>query len=354
MSRKHPTTFKIGSRKVGDGQPCYIIAEAGSNHGNSYEQALKLIDVAADAGADAVKFQTFRAKTLYPKSDTPVAYLKELGIKKSAFELLKEFEMPRGWIPRLADYCRKKRVHFLSTPFDEELVDWLDPYIPAYKIASYEMTHAPLLQYAANKKKPLLLSTGGATLAEVKKAVTYVPAGAALGLFQCTARYPAPPESLNLNVVRAFREQFGVPAGLSDHSEDPVIAPTAAVALGAAFIEKHYTLSKKLPGPDHAFAIEPKGLAALVRHVRETEQALGSGYKAPHPVEKELRNYHRGVFTTCAIAAGERFTTQNTAVLRRAGKNGTGLEPADYPTVLKKKARRRLAAYSLLAKGALK
>lgn len=342
--------FKIGDRTVGDGEPCFIIAEAGSNHDKKFDQALQLIDIAANAGADAVKFQTFRAGTLYPKTPRSPTYLKAMGVHKSIYKIIEAMEMPFDWIPRLADYCAKKQILFLSTAFDEECVDRLDPYVAAHKIASYEMTHTLLVQYAAKKGKPLMVSTGGATLAEVGKMVKAVLAtrNRNLCVMQCTAKYPAPPESLNLRVLTTFREIWGLPVGLSDHSRNPMTAPVAAVTLGAHVIEKHFTISNKLPGPDHSYALEPPELKEMVRHIRWAEKALGNGHKVPHDTESELRDYRRGIFTLCNVAAGAVITEKITAVLRRCGLKETGLKPEDYPRILGKKARRDLPAHTLL------
>ena len=344
------SSFKIAGRPVGDGAPCFIIAEAGSNHDGSLEQALRLVDAAAEAGADAVKFQNFKAERLYPPDGGSVAYLKKLGIRQSVYSLIKSMEMPYEWIPKLAARAKAKRILFLSTPFDEESADRLAPHVPAFKIASYEMTHQPLILHCASKGKPLIVSTGGADLGEVDEMVRAARAsGAPLALMQCTAKYPAPLSSLNLRTITLFKERYGVPVGLSDHSREPVAAPVAAVGLGANLIEKHFTLSNRLPGPDHSYAVEPDELKETVRQVRAAESALGSGLKLPDPVEKELREYRRGVFTVKPVPKGGRLTASNTALLRRAGRRATGLEPRDYPSLLGRRAARRLAAFTLLA-----
>ncbi|MBI4396948.1 MAG: N-acetylneuraminate synthase family protein [Elusimicrobia bacterium] len=342
--------IKIGDRRVGDGEPTFVIAEAGSNHDKKFDQALKLIDVAAQAGADAVKFQVFRAQTLYPKTEESPEYLKSLGVSRSIYRVIEDMEMPFDWIPRIAEACADKKILFLATAFDEECLDRLDPFVAAHKIASYEMNHIPLVRHAARKGKPLMVSTGGATFEEVHKTVEAVLAAGNpdLCVMQCTAKYPAPPESMNLRVLTAFREHWGLPVGLSDHSRDPVAAPVAAVAMGASVIEKHFTLSNRLPGPDHSFAVEPAELKDMVQRIRWVEKALGLGQKAPHAAEQELREYRRGVFTVRPVAAGELLTDGNTAVLRRGGLKETDLAPENYPGILGKKARRDLPAYALL------
>lgn len=348
--------FKIGDRWIGEGERCFVIAEAGSNHDGNFEQALRLIDVARDAGADAVKFQTFRADRLYPRSEKRARYLKALGIDKSVYQVIHEMEMPLEWIPKLAAHCRKRRIMFLSTPFDEQSAERLDPYIPAYKIASYEMTHYPLIDYVARKGKPLLISTGGAKMSEVVEMVERVSrtGNRKLCVLQCTARYPAPPESLNLSVIATFKKKWDFPVGLSDHSREPSSAPLVAVALGANVLEKHFTLSRRLPGPDHTYALEPAELKEMVRQIRWAEKSFGTGTKAPHPLEMELSDYRRGIFTVKDVRPGERLDAGNTAVLRRSGLPETDLKPKDWERVMGKKASRRLSAYSLLSSGDVK
>lgn len=333
----------IGGRKVGAGQPCFVIAEAGSNHNGSLDSARALIRLAAEAGADAVKFQTFRAAKLYARSAGQSDYL---NLEKSIYDVIAEMEMPYEWLPLLADEAARAGLLFMSTPFDEKSVDELEPHVPAFKVASYEMTHLPLVRYIARKMKPLIISTGTADLEEVR---TTVEAVRATGndrfiLMQCTASYPAPPAALNLRTIDTMRREFGVPVGLSDHSRDPLVAPIAAVALGAAVIEKHFTFSNDLPGPDHRFAIEPDELRAMIAAIRQTESALGTGLKVPDEAEQELREFaRRSIFTVRPIREGETFTNENIAVLR-SGKAGQGLPPSALDDVLGKRARRALNA----------
>lgn len=337
------SSFEIRGRPLGLSGPCFIIGEAGSNHNGSFEQALALIDVAADAGCDAVKFQVFRAKRLYPKTAGQSDYL---GDERSIFDIIAAMELPEDWLPRLRERADARELAFIASPFHEEAVAVLDPYVDAFKIASYELTHAPLLREVAARGKPVIMSTGASNLDEVREAVaTLERAGCReLALMQCTAAYPSPPEAVNVRALVTLRETFGIPSGLSDHSEDPTVAPMAAAALGAAVLEKHYTLSKRLPGPDHAFAIEPEGLTRLVAGVRAVERVMGSGQKQVHGVEDELRAFaRRAIITTRAIAAGERFTRDNVDILRR-GKLDGGLEPDRLDEVLASVASHELPA----------
>jgi len=332
---------QISGNWIGDGKPCYIIAEAGSNHNGSLQHAKNLIDVAADAQADAVKFQLFRAEKLYPPNAGQSEYLNS---DRSIYDIVADMEMPYEWLPVLADYCQDKGIIFLSSVFDEESVDRLDPYVPAYKIASYEMTHLPLVRYIAGKGKPVIISTGTANLEEIDETVEafYESGNRDLILMQCTASYPAPLESLNLRAIATMKDAFGVPVGLSDHSRDPLAGPMASVALGGNLVEKHFTLSNRLPGPDHSYAIEPEELRAMVQMVREVEQALGSGEKAVQSVEAELREFaRRSIFATQDIDVGGIFSAENVAVLR-CGKLVAGVEPKYYETLLGKATLRRI------------
>jgi sialic acid synthase SpsE len=334
--------IEIHGKKVGLDQPVYVIAEAGSNHNGNLETALALIDVAADAGADAVKFQTFTAKRLYPKSAGTSDYL---GDSRSIYDIIEAMQMPAAWLAKLCGRAHERGIAFISSPFHEEAVDVLAPFVDAFKIASYELTHVPLLERVARAGKPILISSGAATFEEVREAVRALRAAntRALVVLQCTARYPAPLDTANVRAVATLREKLEVLTGLSDHTRDPTAAPMAAAALGAVVIEKHFTLSNRLPGPDHAFAVEPHELARLVEGVRRVEQVLGSGEKVVQPVEEELRQFaRRSIFTTCRVGKGEAFSRDNVDVLRH-GKLGSGLAPAELTRVLGAVAARDLA-----------
>jgi sialic acid synthase SpsE len=335
----------IGGRAVGDGHPCFIIAEAGSNHDGKLAQALALIDVAAAAGADAVKFQVFRVDRLYPERAGVSSYLQS---PESIRELLAGLELPFDWLPELAGHCAARNICLLASAFDEQSADAVDEYVSAHKVASYELTQLPLLRHIAGKGKPMILSTGAADLGEVAWAVAELKrAGIAGGLvlMQCTAAYPAPLESLNVRAIQILKSQFEVPTGLSDHSRDPVLAPVSAVAVGANAIEKHFTLGNRLPGPDHAFALEPQELKLMVAKVREAELALGAGEKVVHAVEHELRGFaRRSLFAARDIGAGESFTSSDVTILRN-GELDPGLAPARlYELLDRRRARREIAA----------
>jgi len=342
--------LRIGRRSVGAGQPCYVIGEAGSNHNGSLTTAHVLIDIAAEAGCDAVKFQVFSAGTLYPPNAGKSDYL---GDERSIYDIIAAMELPPEWLDPLCRHAEDRGLDFLCSAFDEAGVDRVAAYVSAFKCASYEMTHAPLLRHMALRGKPVLLSTGTATLDEVGEAVGCVrraiqdPSGAAalpLVLLQCTAAYPAPPEAAHVRVVTTLRETFGVWSGLSDHTRSHAAA-AAAVALGAVVVEKHFTLSNRLPGPDHAFALEPHELTALVATIRATEQVLGVAHKAVDPVEHELRQFaRRSVFAIRPVAAGETLGPHNLAVLRQ-GKLAPGLAPRFAPVIADRRAARPIEAW---------
>jgi sialic acid synthase SpsE len=337
--------FFIGKTKVGGNNPCFVVAEIGINFDSEYDIALKLIDVAAAAGCNAVKFQLFKAETMY----TPKAgkYTTASGKKKDIVDIVRKGELPSIWIPKLKAYTQKKGLEFFVTTCDEHSTDILEKYhASAYKIASYEITHLPLLTYTAKTKKPIIFSSGGAHVSEIIEAVETIKKtnNQKIALMHCIGQYPAPLTTLNLRVISMLRLAFpDVVVGYSDHSEDPVAAPRAAVALGAKIIEKHITLDKNLPGPDHMFALNPAGLALMVKTIRQTEKELNQGKKIKiNPVllgtserktfkgEQSVRQFaYRCLFAKEPIKKGERFTKKNLIVLR-PGKAKRGVEPKYY------------------------
>jgi N,N'-diacetyllegionaminate synthase len=340
-------TIRLGTRSIGEGEPTYVIAEAGSNHDGNLDQAYALIDLAVEAHADAVKFQTFRADALYPRSAGQTDYL---ALPRSIYDVIQEMEMPQEWIPKLATHCRERGIDFLSTPFDELSADLLEEHVSMFKVASYEMTHLPLVQHIGRKRKPTIISTGTASLDEVTETVQAFRATGndELILMQCTARYPAPLSALNLRTIPLMRSVFGVPVGLSDHSREVMTGPVAAVALGASVIEKHFTLSNRLSGPDHVYALEPRELIEMVSAIRAAEKTLGSGIKEPLPDEMELRTFaRRSIFSIRPIAVGESLTRGNMAVLR-CGKLGYGLHPREFPSLIGRTTRRAIEAEQLI------
>lgn len=337
----------IGGRKVGPGHPFYVIAEAGSNHDGDIKQAFELIDVAVAAGADAVKFQSFSAPLIAAKTTHGIARIDFAGAK-SLYELYSKMEMPPEWLPRLYDHARSAGIQFISTPFDEGAVDMLDDLgVPAFKIASFEMLHVPLLRHVASKGKPIILSTGMAYIGEVEEALQAIRGlgNEDVALLHCASNYPAKFENVNLAAMDTLALAFGLPVGYSDHTLG-ISVPLAVAARGHHIIEKHFTLSRALPGPDHAFSLEPEELKAMVRGIRDIEAAIGSPVKGPAPDEHEVRRRgRRSVFAAADLKPGDVITRDNIAVLRP----GVGLPPSAVDIVLGKRVAKAVPAGEPLA-----
>ena len=335
---------KVGSRTIGDGHPFFVIAEASSNHNRDMKTALGLVDAAAAAGADAVKFQAFTADKIVARMREKHPYIQQMFPQAgSMHEVYASMELPRAWLKDLKAYSEERGLIFLCTPFDEEAVDLLESLgVSAYKIASYELWHLPLIRHAASTGKPLLISTGMGNLGDVEDALEAVEStgNPEAALFHCAINYPPPFHELNLRAIHTMKQAFGVPVGYSDHSTG-ITAAIATVALGGNLFEKHFTLGRNLPGPDHPFSIEPDELAALMRGVRECEQALGSPIK--RMLDSERASYlmgRRSIFAAVDIPRGTRITREMLAVLRP----GTGLKPKHLDDVIG-----RLAAVDLRA-----
>ena len=336
-----------------------IIAEAGSNWrmgtpARDRDMGRALIDVAVAAGADAVKFQTYRAATVYVANAGASDYLSEAGIDQDITDIFADLEMPYDLVADLAGYCGSVGIAFMSTPFSPADFHAVDGHVAIHKIASYENGHIDLLRLAARSGKPTMISTGASTPRNIDVAVeTYRAAGGrGLCLMQCTARYPAPVDSLNLAVMPWLKRRFGTAVGLSDHSRDPITAPVTAVGLGARAIEKHYTLDNRLPGPDHAFAILPDELARLVAAVRAAEDALGDGIKAVLPVERELAAYaRRGLQAIRPIRKGDVLKEGDAFAVLRPGGQPRGVEPYRRDAVEGARAARDIGLGEGIAEG---
>jgi len=328
-----PRRVKIGSHLVGDGEPCFIIAEAGANHDRNLSQAKELIEVATEAGADAVKFQTYSAETLYSKKTPRFSYLQG-NFNQDTWQLIKSIELPRQWQQELADYCRQKGIIFLSTPFDYQAVDELDQLgVPAFKVASFEIVDLPLIKYIAKCGKPVLFSTGMANYEEIQDVFIICQSVGNTDLIplQCVSLYPAPVHLSNLRSIETLKKVFGNPAGYSDHTLGIHIAVAAHVA-GANVIEKHFTLSRKLKGPDHPFAIEPDELKTMVKQIREVEMALGDGIKSG-PAEEEKEMFEKGrrsIHAACHIPKGTTITREMLTLKRP----GFGIKPKNIEMVI--------------------
>ncbi|EGB13995.1 N-acetylneuraminate synthase [Pseudodesulfovibrio mercurii] len=309
-------------------EPIFLIAEAGVNHNGDLDLAKQLIDLAAEAGADAVKFQTFRAEEIVTDTAQKAAYQKETsGAGESQFAMLKRLELDVNAHRLLMDHCRRRNIAFLSTPFDAQSLDMLiDMGLPLIKVPSGEITNLPYLRRVGAKGLPVILSTGMATLDEVRAAVSVLtkagtPAGQ-ITVLHCNTQYPTPVEDANLRAMTTLAETFPeCRVGCSDHTPG-IACAVAAAAMGAAVIEKHFTLDKSLPGPDHAASMDPDELKAMVRSVREVERALGDGVKKPSPSERaNIDVARRFLVATAPIKAGEPFTEANVAA-RRTGCGG--------------------------------
>jgi N-acetylneuraminate synthase len=334
----------IAGREIGAGRPAYIIAELSANHNHHFEEAVKLVQAARSAGADAVKLQTYTADTLTIRSDRPEFRIcgGTLWDGRTLHDLYGEAFTPWEWQPKLKAVADELGLHLFSTPFDPTAVDFLEQMgVPAHKVASFEIVDLPLVERIARTGKPVIMSTGMATLAEIADAVDTVrrTSNNQLALLKCTSAYPAAPSGMNLRTIPHLAEAFGVPAGLSDHTLG-IAVPVAAVALGACIIEKHLTLSRSVPGPDSAFSLEPHEFKAMVEAVRTAEQAIGEVHYGVGPDEAKSRVFRRSLFAVKDVKAGEPFTPSNVRSIRP----GHGLAPKLLPAVLGRKAVRAVAA----------
>jgi N,N'-diacetyllegionaminate synthase len=339
------TDILIDQRVVGPGSKVFVIAEIGINHNGSASQAEKMIDAAAESGADAVKFQSFRVdRLLIPSRDR---YAQQMDGAESAYQMLRRCELSWEDQEKLKKHAEKRSLIFLSTPFDEETADFLDLIgVPVFKIASSDITHVPLLRHVASKGKPIILSTGMSFLSEVADAIHNLRASGAkeILLMHCVSAYPAPPQNMNLRALQTLQSYFELSVGLSDHSEG-ILLSLVAVALGAVVIEKHFTLDKQAPGPDHRASMDPSDLKTLVRNLRDVEASLGDGRKRPSDVEEESRLFgRRSIVSAVDIRAHETVAPWMLAFKRP----GSGLEPRYREKVIGMKARRNISKDTIL------
>jgi len=339
----------LGERRVGSGEPCFIIAEAGVNHNGSFQLARELVDQAVSAGCDAVKFQTFRTeKVCSPLAPKATYQLQTTESEESQLEMIRKLELPFDAFRELHHYCGEKGIIFLSTPFDYESADFLAELpVPAFKIPSGEITNLFFLEHIARKGLPLIVSTGMATMEEVATTVETIRAAGnqQMVVLQCVSNYPADPSSINLRAMHTLAEAFELPVGLSDHTVGTEVA-FAAVALGACVIEKHFTLSHDLPGPDHRASLEPSELTNLVKGIRNIEAALGDGVKRPAAEELNTAEVaRRSLVAATFIPAGAMLTLDMLDILRP----GTGLPPAMRPQLLGRRTRLDIEAGTILS-----
>jgi N,N'-diacetyllegionaminate synthase len=329
----------IENKKIGNNYPCFIIAEAGVNHNGDPYLAKKMIDIAAMAGADAIKFQTFHAEDVVLETAAKAEYQKTTtGADESQYSMIKKLELTENNFSDLAHFAHKKKIIFISTPFDIRSVDVLERIgVPAYKIPSGEINNYPLLSHIAQKHKPVIISTGMATLEEIHSAVTVLSENGAsqIALLHCITSYPAKIEDLNLRVMQNLHEEFNLIVGFSDHSPG-IIGSIAAVAMGASIIEKHFTLDKSMEGPDHQASLNPEELCSLITGIRQIEQAMGDGIKKITPDEKAIRSVaRRSIVSLTDIPAGTVINGTMIALKRP----GTGIDPRFLDHIKGKKTR---------------
>jgi N-acetylneuraminate synthase/N,N'-diacetyllegionaminate synthase len=331
---------KIEHKSVGYGEPIFIVAEAGVNHNGDVDLGKKLIDAAKDAEADAVKFQAFKAENLVTKYAEKARYQKATtGPNESQYNMIKKLELKDEEFRELYDYAKKKNIIFLSSTVDKESVDLLGNLgVPAFKVASGEITNFPLLRYIAGKKKPVILSTGMSTLDEIEDALEVIRQKGVedIVLLHCVTSYPAKIEDVNLRVIETLRHRFKLPVGFSDHTLG-ITTPIASAALGAVLIEKHFTLNTSLPGPDHKASLEPDELKEMVRAIRDVEKALGDGIRELTEDEERIKKVaRRSIVAKVRIPKGT-IITEDMLDLKRPG---VGIEPKYLNDIIGKRAKK--------------
>ena len=333
--------FTINGRRIGPGEPPYVIAEMSCNHHGHYDEAARILHAARDAGADALKLQTYTPDTM--TLDAPQPWFKIKGTiwdGRDLYELYREAMTPWEWHAPLKKLADSLGIHLFSSPFDATAVDFLEKFgVPAYKIASFENGDLPLIRKIAATGKPVIISTGTATTEEVDEAVkTLRAAGADFVLLKCVSAYPAPPDQMNLRAIPALAARHGVPVGLSDHTLGSAVA-VAGAALGACVIEKHLTISRAAGGPDAPFSMEPAEFKDMVSALRVAHSAMGDGALGLAPSEAPSRAFRRSLFVVKDVKAGEVLTAENV----RAIRPGNGLPPREYEAVLGRKAKSDIA-----------
>jgi len=330
--------MKIKNKTIGEKEPCFIIAEAGVNHNGKLDLAKKLVDIAVDAGADAVKFQTFKAEDVSTNNADIARYAKKtVGENIKQVPLLKKLSLEYDDFKTIKEYCDKKGIIFLSTPHSFDAVDFLENLVPAYKFGSGDITNIPVLKHAAKKGKPIILGTGMSTLEEVKNAINSIKSegNKQIIALHCTTNYPCQLKEVNLNAMKTMRDKLDCLVGYSDHTQG-VTVPIMATSLGAVIIEKHFTFDRNLPGPDHKASLEPDELKKMVKEIRNAEKALGSFNKKPTQSEKETMKFIRkSIFSIVDIPKGYIITKDMLAIKRP----GNGLNPKYIDKIIGKKAK---------------
>lgn len=340
-------SIKINSKIIGENQPCFIIAEAGVNHNGKLKLAKKMIDEAKKFGADAIKFQTYITEELVTDTAPKANYQKKTTKASSQFDMLKSLELSQDDFKNLKTYCKAKKIIFLSSCFDIPSAEFLNKIkVPAFKIGSGEITNVPLLEKVACFSKPIILSTGMTNMLEVKKAVKVIHAAGnyELILLHCTTEYPSRVEDVNLRAIATMRKEFNLPIGFSDHTPGILISQAARV-MGACVIEKHFTLDKKMSGPDHKASLDISEFKDLVQSIRIIEKAFGDGKKIPQKSELDIRNVARkSIVARVEIKKGEKINSEMLAVKRP----GTGIAPEYIDKIIGKRAKKDIGVNKLL------
>ena len=325
--------INIGKSLIGEGHPCFIVGEIGMNHDGSETKAKELIAMASGAGVDAVKFQTFRATDIINPT-LPANYDPQESVPKNFkyfYQYIEQYELPYEWHDELIEYCHSNGLIFISTPCSIEAVRFLSARVPVYKVASMDLNNKELLEEIGKQKKPVILSTGIGTLGEIERAIQTLKENGTpeIAILHCVSNYPAKPEELNLLNIPMLKQAFGIPVGFSDHSIG-IVSSITAVALGASIIEKHITLDRNTPGPDHSFALEPDDLKALVQGIREAQVSLGKNCRelSQNEISKK-ETYRRSLLAAKNLKAGHRISREDVIAIRP----GSGIDPFDIAKV---------------------
>lgn len=333
--------IQIYNKVIGNNHPVFIIAEGGVNHNGDMKIAKKLVDIAKNSGADAIKFQTYKTNNLVTKSAKLTDYqLQNIKENKSQYTMLRDLELSNIDFRILKKYCDQKGIIFLSTPHSFDAIDFLYDLVPAYKIGSGDITNIPTLKYIAKKNKPIILGTGMSTLKEVKCAIKAIESegNKQIIALHCTTNYPCPIEQVNLNAMITMKKELGCIVGYSDHTLGTLV-PIIATAVGAKVIEKHITIDNELPGPDHKASLNPNELSLMVTKIRETEKILGNFEKRPTKSEKKImKNVRKSLVANIDIKKGTIISPQAIQIKRP----GTGVNPADLEKIIGKKAKKNI------------
>jgi len=339
----------ICEKIIGINSPIFLIAEAGVNHNGDLSIAKRLIDVASEVKVDAIKFQTFKAEELLLKNTSKAKYQKiNTDNNENFYEMIKKYEFTKEDFQSIVNYCKEKNIIFLSTPFDHSSVQWLEEFnVPAYKVGSGDMNNFPLLKLICSKRKPIFISTGMATLKEVKETIEFIRSNniEEIVLFQCTTDYPTSLEDVNLNVIDTYKNEFSnLLIGFSDHSLG-ITASIGAAAKGVKVIEKHFTLDKEMKGPDHKASLDPKELKEWVEQIRALEKALGTFEKKPSKAELEIAKIARkSIVSIKALNKGDVLDETNIAVKRP----GDGISPVEFEKIIGKRAKRNISTDTVI------